>query len=721
MASSTAAVKPMTMAELEQRAAGEQRDGVTGTAAVASNWLEGIRSWQREKSIAKRRTQLQEDARAAERDRLARQQSEHFAARSQRLLEGMAELEGLRAAEEAAAAVAGGTSRATSSRCSESEEGGDTDGASRGTARRIPRPPSAPPRRTTADSAPGSARQTPLGPPAVVLSRPTDLEPIQTDWVPPTANADASAAAAKQATGDYAGAVRSWGDVLKACAAQSQPAAVALATLLSNRAATLLLAGCYDAAASDCSRALEICSGHVLATARLARCHLILGQYARAKQLLVSVPKSRWPYDLAGDIAAADTLSQFVVYLDHGNFAAALDAVSRVCGCVAGGEVAFEVMRLETLGIVAPDDVLDDAAAAADQHPRSPELRYWHALFTFRSDAKGGRAGDALREMLEAEKLCVAVTVAPLERSGAGGFALGAPRAIAPRRLGDIRRAKEALMAVAPIATTIHSALLSSRWAQCVQACNGAMQTDLLGHRKLRSYVLLCRARALLAQYQAVKAASDCTDGLLVVDSPFLPDLFATRSEAYAAMCDWGRAWHDAREAYRMNPTSASFDRVESMRAAAEREEEARRRAEAPPTASSEPPTAHGAGGQQQQPRPSQQARPSTAGPRRSSFPRFADPAGTGSTRGAASDVVSAPSAPPTHYTTLGIPRDADGKTIARAYRDLALVWHPDRWSGKPAPQLREAETKFKLISNAYQVLAEAAARAAYDRTLPRM
>ena len=63
--------------------------------------------------------------------------------------------------------------------------------------------------------------------------------------------------------------------------------------------------------------------------------------------------------------------------------------------------------------------------------------------------------------------------------------------------------------------------------------------------------------------------------------------------------------------------------------------------------------------------------------------------------------------------------RDADRKSIARAYRDMALLWHPDRWSGKPEAERRIAEDRFKAIGNAYGVLSDPGSRAAYDRTLP--
>jgi molecular chaperone DnaJ len=61
------------------------------------------------------------------------------------------------------------------------------------------------------------------------------------------------------------------------------------------------------------------------------------------------------------------------------------------------------------------------------------------------------------------------------------------------------------------------------------------------------------------------------------------------------------------------------------------------------------------------------------------------------------------------YYEVLGVPRDADEKTIKDAFRKLALQYHPDR---NKAP---DAEARFKEIAAAYAVLSDAKKRADYD------
>jgi len=65
------------------------------------------------------------------------------------------------------------------------------------------------------------------------------------------------------------------------------------------------------------------------------------------------------------------------------------------------------------------------------------------------------------------------------------------------------------------------------------------------------------------------------------------------------------------------------------------------------------------------------------------------------------------------YYEVLGIARTADGEEIKRAYRRLAMKFHPDRNDGDGKA---EAEIKFKECAEAYEVLSDADKRRRYDQ-----
>src|ERR1039458_4737619 len=61
-------------------------------------------------------------------------------------------------------------------------------------------------------------------------------------------------------------------------------------------------------------------------------------------------------------------------------------------------------------------------------------------------------------------------------------------------------------------------------------------------------------------------------------------------------------------------------------------------------------------------------------------------------------------------YEVLGIERAADGDEVKKAYRRLALKYHPDKNPGD-----KTAEEKFKELGEAYEILSDPQKRALYD------
>ena len=63
------------------------------------------------------------------------------------------------------------------------------------------------------------------------------------------------------------------------------------------------------------------------------------------------------------------------------------------------------------------------------------------------------------------------------------------------------------------------------------------------------------------------------------------------------------------------------------------------------------------------------------------------------------------------YYEVLEVSRDCSGAELKKSYRKLAMKYHPDR-----NPDDKEAEEKFKIVNEAYQVLSDEEKRSIYDR-----
>jgi curved DNA-binding protein len=63
------------------------------------------------------------------------------------------------------------------------------------------------------------------------------------------------------------------------------------------------------------------------------------------------------------------------------------------------------------------------------------------------------------------------------------------------------------------------------------------------------------------------------------------------------------------------------------------------------------------------------------------------------------------------YYKILGVARDASTETIKKAFRKLAMKYHPDK-----NPGVKQAERRFHEINEAHAVLTDPEKRATYDQ-----
>ncbi len=63
------------------------------------------------------------------------------------------------------------------------------------------------------------------------------------------------------------------------------------------------------------------------------------------------------------------------------------------------------------------------------------------------------------------------------------------------------------------------------------------------------------------------------------------------------------------------------------------------------------------------------------------------------------------------YYDILGVPKSASAAEIKKAYKKMAMQYHPDRNTGD-----KKAETRFKEVSEAYQTLSDTTKKQNYDQ-----
>lgn len=448
--------------------------------------------------------------------------------------------------------------------------------------------------------------------------------------------------------------------------------------LFGNIAACHYCLGNYNACLQNSIVATQLNPSHAVNYARAARSSLALvkvGDARRYIKQLENLPRSPL-YDVEREEQAADAVDRYTTALSHGRYEGAVTALT-TANTLLPCLLPLEVLRVEALAHFRPEEALEEVTAMLGIHPNCADLLYWKGQLTYRQCFDPVRVNGCQQWLLRA---------------------IGCSQGNNHPRAMKLMHLLKQLETQRSIATSL---VQTKRWKQAISVYGYILSLDLQ-NVKLTAHFLRLRAKAHLASGDYDASIGDATSALNTDNSSSAAsECLGIRADASFAMKLFEKAIKDAEGAYAAEATQEAFDRLAGFR-----REYASFRCHASSSSSGN----------------------AGSGPTGSTGSHHSDPFGSADgqdgqprkPRRPQSATVRPPAkAEATLYDALGIARDAEHAKIARAFRDGALRWHPDKWATGTPAEKAAAEARFKEINHAYSVLSDEASRRKYELTLP--
>jgi tetratricopeptide (TPR) repeat protein len=410
-------------------------------------------------------------------------------------------------------------------------------------------------------------------------------------------------------------------------------------------------------ALKDSQRCVEMNPNCVAAHRRIVRCHLLLLDSDSARSAFDTTRRlsSAESSSLSFEDDCIRTLSELMAARERRQPAIALRYATRLCELLH--EAPFEEIRVELLVQLSPRDALDDAERLAEEFSMSSALWYWRGHLQFQLAASSDDLESAQTSLLRAVSL-----------SGIQGHAK-AKHELQRLRSFDSR------------CTIAQGFIKTKRWRQALPEIESALTLPSIG-TSLRAFLLSLRAQCNFSLQRYGECIVDC--GVVIAHLPRAEAEFRLlRAESYVVLQQLDLALRDVLAARHLAPQLARAEVLE------ERIKELIQR-----------------GGGASPPDDDDSDASNTCRSRSaregSTFPQPSP------------RLPRCPTAP--FYDTLGVRCDVSPSCISKAYRSLALRWHPDKWAGADPSEIRFAEERFKRINEAYAVLSDAALRQQYNK-----
>lgn len=396
-----------------------------------------------------------------------------------------------------------------------------------------------------------------------------------------------------------------------------------------------------------------------------------------------------------GEVAALKAYRNYIELYDSHLYSHAmreLESLLRVIPCSA-----FEVLKVQLLSIEKLRDGVRYAEEKLTVYPHSAELHYWRCELHFRLASSIEGLQSVLQAFEAAEELC--------------GKDL------------RFRLAAKNVSKQVTLLRTVEELKAKSQWQDVIVLCGTILNCCV--HDGLTQFLLASRGMAFIHTAQWYAAHDDlCRAQHYAEDDANRAELYMLMALSEEGLQRWQEAaLHIERSAQlfgdappatlkevrrRIKAGQQLFAEKRQRREEAERMARAtaeQRRADQEAKEQREEATYRAYEKQQRQ----QGGRPHFDHNTANSYQREEEEATSSKPRGKPKPSAEPPRRKPpsdgqaVYFRVLALNETSDRDEVKRAYRALAMRWHPDRWIGKSAEEMAAAEGKFKEVQNAYE------------------
>lgn len=460
------------------------------------------------------------------------------------------------------------------------------------------------------------------------------------------------------------------------------------------------IAACYycleewDRAVHATQRALHLNSSVDVGYRRLFRLFLITDRSQEAKDLVeVHKRKSYWSGEVSAMKAYTNYRSLYESHL-YSFCMRELEALLCIIPCSA-----FETLKVQLLSLDSTADAVHYANERLQFYPKSVDLMYWRSELRFRL----AFSSSTLKQVLQEFNVAAAETMDIRFRNG----------------IKSVLQSMEVMKKVEEMLSqsTGGGCTYNPIWKELISFCTSELKSSYPRHDGLLQCLFAARCRAHLHEKNWYLALDDVSKALhYAEEGTSKGELFFLRALCEAQLQRWHDAVTDAEKASKILRTTAAEHQLKQLREQLRQYKERLKNKKESQFQFQEEKGFGRESTSQQKFRHSdsnhfsKKSSPSSLSDSdgESGTKKRSDESSKSNQNGKYSEQFSPKQVSPAHhlknaFKVLFCTPTQDETEVKKAYRVLALKWHPDKWAGRDEKEKNEAEVRFKEIQNAYE------------------